>query len=152
MSQHESNPRQQQRLPQRLPPRQVFTPANRFDFDVNKIPPDMVYEWKRVTIGGKEDPENMILCEQNGWTPVPNERHPELVGARAPAGEAIVRGGQMLMQLPKQYKEEAVADEKFTAHHTVEEQIQRLGIQARQNGAKGIKRERRVAVEGEVVE
>jgi hypothetical protein len=142
--QHESNPRQQ--------PRQVFTPANRFDYDRSKIPPDMEYQWKRVTIAGKEDPENMILCEQNGWTPVPNERHPELVGARAPAGEAIVRGGQMLMQLPKQYVDEAVADEKFTAHHTVEEQIQRLGIQARQNGAKGIKRERRVAVEGEVVE
>lgn len=148
---HESNPRQPQRQTQRLPPRQVFTPANRFDFDERKIPADMVYEWKRVTLGGKEDPENMILCEQNGWEPVPSERHPELVGARAIAGSSIVRGGQMLMQLPKQYKQEAIADEKFVAHHTVEEQIQRLGLQAKQNGARGIKRTMD-RIDGEVVE
>lgn len=151
MSQHESNPRGAQRQTQRLPPRRTFSPANRFEFDESKIPADMAYEWKRVTIGGKEDPENMILCEQNGWEPVPAERHPELMGARAPAGSSIVRGGQMLMQLPKQYKQEAIADEKFVARHTVEEQIQRLGLEARQNGARGIKRTMD-RIEGELVE
>lgn len=138
--QHESNPRGAQRQMQRLPPRRTFTPANRFEFDESKIPAGMGYAWKRVTLAGKEDPENMILCEQNGWVPVPSERHPELVGARAIAGSSIIRGGQMLMELPKQYMDEAIADEKFVARHTVEEQIQRLGLQARQNGAKGIKR------------
>lgn len=131
-------PRIAQRQPQR---RRIFTPGNRFDFDHSKIPSGMVYQWNRVTLAGQEDPENMILCEQNGWTPVPAERHPELSGLSASKGSAIVRGGLMLCQQPVEYAQEAQELDRFAARNVIESQIQRLGLQARKNGGRGIKRE-----------
>lgn len=137
-----------QRAPQR---RQIFTGANRFEFDQTKRPPNMAYEWKRVTLAGQEDPENMILAEQNGWTPVPAERHPELAGVRAPKGSEIRRGGLILMEQPIEYKDEAKEMDNFAARHAVESQISRLGLQARQTGARGIRRTME-SVSGEEVE
>ena len=39
--------------------------------------------------------------------PVPANRHPELAGRNAKETEAIVRGGQMLMEQPKEYEKES---------------------------------------------
>lgn len=127
------------RAPQRAPQRRViYTGTNRFDFDKSKIPPHMAYGWKRVTIAGQEDAENMVMAEMNGWVPVPGNRHPELTGMHAKEGEKILRGGLMLMEQPKEYAEESREMEKFEARNSLESQIQRLGLQARQNGhAKG---------------
>lgn len=145
--------RDQQRLPARLPPRRVFNPTNRFDYDESKRPADVVYEWKLVTVGGMETPEEQILAEQNGWKPVPASRHPEMTGARAQKDGAIIRGGQILMELPKQWYDEAREMDQFTARHTVEEQIQRLGIEGRKNGGPrgGVKRGPMMPVSGEEI-
>lgn len=129
-------PRADQRMPQR---RRIFTPGNRFEYDESKTPPGMTYQWVRATLAGQEDPENLILAEQNGWTPVPAGRHPELAGLRAaetnPNGE-IRRGGQILMEQPKEYYQEAQEMDQFSARHAVESQIARLGLQARREGVK----------------
>lgn len=129
-----------ERMQQRLPQRRLYTPGNRFEFDESKIPPGMTYQWHRVSLAGLEDQENRILSEMNGWVPVPAERHPELAGMRAAKGSEIKRGGLVLMEIPTQYAKESEDLEKFAARNTVETQIKRLGLQARQNGAKGISR------------
>lgn len=91
------------------------------------------------------------MAEMNGWTPVPANRHPELAGRNAKETEAIVRGGQMLMEQPKEYEKESREMENFEAKNSLEEQIQRLGLQARRNGARGIGRSLE-AISGEIVE
>lgn len=129
-----------QRVRQRAPQRRViYTGENRFDFDKSKIPPGMTYAWKRVSIAGQEDKENQILTEMNGWTPVPGNRHPELAGKTADE-RPIIRGGQMLVEQPKEWEEESRALMNFKAQNTLEEQIQRLGASAKREGGRGVKR------------
>ncbi len=139
------------RPPQRAPQRRViYNGTNRFDFDKTRIPPELAYGWKRIALAGQEDSENMVMAEMNGWEPVPANRHPELAGLRATASDVIVRGGQMLMQQPKEYEKESRDLDNFEARNTLEEQIQRLGLQARRNGARGIKRTMD-QIDGEIV-
>lgn len=139
------------RAPQRAPQRRViYNGTNRFDFDKTKIPPTMAYKWLRISLAGQEDPENKVMAEMNGWTPVPAQRHPELSGLSAKEGQAIIRGGLMLVEQPKEYEQESRDLDKFEAHNTLEEQIQRLGLQARRNGGRGIKRSMDM-IEGEIV-
>lgn len=140
------------RAPQRTAQRRtIYNSTNRFDFDKSKIPPDMSYVWRRVSIAGQEDKENAIMADMNGWSPVPANRHPELAGRNAAATEAIVRGGLMLMEQPKEYAQESRELETFEAKNSLEEQIQRLGLQARRNGARGIGRSME-QISGEIVE
>lgn len=137
-----------QRPPQR---RVIFNSTNKFDFDKSKIPSHMSYVWRRVSLAGQEDKENLVMAEMNGWTPVPANRHPELAGRNAKETEAIVRGGQMLMEQPKEYEKESRDMETFEAKNSLEEQIQRLGLQARRNGARGVSRSIDT-IAGEIVE
>ena len=56
----------------------------------------------------------------------------------------------MLVELPKEYAEESQELEKFQAADVLHTQIQRLGAQARKNGARGISKTREVI--NEIVE
>lgn len=128
--------RSEQRVHQRITLR---TGSNRFEFDRDLIPHGMTYEWKRASVFGQEDQENLINCEQNGWLPVPAERHPELSGRRAVAGTEIKRGGLMLMERPDEITEEAREMDTFAARHQVAAQVQRLGLEGKRAAGKGIK-------------
>jgi hypothetical protein len=135
-----STPRAIQRSEQRVQQRFTLrTGSNRFEFDQDLIPPGMTYEWKRKTMFGAEDTENMINLEHNGWTPVPAERHLELSGRRAVAGAEIVRGGLVLMERPAEITEEVRDMDTFAARHQVASQMQRLGLEGKRAAGKGIK-------------
>lgn len=134
--------RTEQRPPQRD---RIYNAGNVFDYDERKRPAGYVYEWKRCKLAGMEDEDNLIIAEQNGWTPVPASRHPELAGMRAARerpDSAITKKGLMLMEQPIAYYEESKSLDKFAAQHAIESQIQRLGQQSRREGAGGIKRSR----------
>lgn len=128
--------RSEQRVPQRLVLR---TGSNRFEFDRSMIPSGQTYEWKRKSVFGQEDHENLVNLEQNGWTPVPADRHPELSGRRAIAGAEICRGGLILMERPNEITEEARELDNFAAKHQVAAQVQRLGLEGKRVAGKGIK-------------
>jgi len=158
-------PHNQIRADQRPPQREkIFDALNIFDYDKSKVPGGVTYEWKRVRLAGMEDPDNLILAEQNGWEPVPSSRHPELAGkalAKERPDAPIIKRGLMLMELPIAWHEQSTEMDQFKAQNTLEEQIQRLGLQARQNGGRGVKRTRgdvdlpitrRRSGEGELVE
>lgn len=135
-----SSPRAAQRSEQRVPQRLTLrTGSNRYDFDRSVIPSGMTYEWKRKTLFGQDDTENMINLEHNGWTPVPAERHPELSGRRAATGSEIVRGGLILMERPDEITEEARELDTFAARHQVAAQVQRLGLEGKRAAGKGFK-------------
>lgn len=127
------------RLPQReisrLPPRQKrYSAANLFDYDESKKPDDMEYQWVALTVLGQET-RNQTVALMNGWTPVPAQRHPELAGPRT-QNDHIVVGGQMLMQIPKQYYDEDQDLNNFEARNVVEQNVARLGLAAKRDGVR----------------
>jgi hypothetical protein len=141
------------RAPQRSPQRRrIFTSGNRFEFDETQIPSGMAYQWVRATLAGQEDPENLILAEQNGWQTVPAGRHPELAGSRVSPESEIRRGGLVLMEQPKEYQQESKEMDDFAARHAVESQISRLGLQARREGVKQPFRRSKETIGGEEIE
>jgi hypothetical protein len=79
-----------------------------FDVPQNLIPDGWEYQWCAVTVTGNSEilmDQNLMMAE-NGWRPVPADRHQ---GRFMPVGHtgSIIRGGQMLMERPKQLCEEA---------------------------------------------
>lgn len=142
---------QPQRLPQRLPPRgKRYNAANIFDYDESHRPPDTEYQWVALTVAGQET-RNLTVAQMNGWTPVPADRHPELAGPRSKDGHIVV-GGQMLMEIPKQYYDEDKADESFAARNAVASQIARLGLESKRQGVKRPFAKSDEVIEQEVVE
>jgi len=151
----------QQRQEQRLPQRQKkFNALSRFDLDESKKPPGYTYEWKVLKVAGMEWTEAIVQAELNGWEPVPSGRHPELVGQRRAKEEAsapIIRGDQMLMQIPTEWYQQMLALDRHAAMDPLESQIARLGLEARHLGGRrgGVRRERSpvtVAANDDVVE
>jgi hypothetical protein len=136
MSQTRGAQRSEQRIPQRLI---IRTGSNRFEFDRSLVPTGMHYEWKRATLYGQEDTENLVNLEQNGWACVPPDRHPELSGRRATVNGEIRRGGLVLMERPMEITEEARDLDTFAARNQVATQIQRLGLEGKRAAGKGIK-------------
>lgn len=102
-------------------------PARRFEMDQGSIPDGMDYNWKRITCKGETDTEHQIECAENGWTPVPAERHPEKAGRNAPTGSMIVRGGLVLMERPSQLTKEATVEDERNATDQIRTQFKRLG-------------------------
>ena len=130
-------PRPTQRPPQR---RMVYTAENRFKYDESRVPPGMTYQWKRISLAGQEDTENLVMMEMNGWEPVPGSRHPELMGQKATADTRIIRGGQMLVQQPTEWAQEARAMDEFEARHTLEQSIAKYHGAAKRSGGRGVSR------------
>lgn len=52
---------------------------NAFWFDERKKPKNVVYAWPTTEVCGVKNDKGMRQCIMQGWTPVPPERHPELV-------------------------------------------------------------------------
>lgn len=118
--------RTEQRQPMRR--RKKLTSADKFYVDQARIPAGMTYEWRRHTIVGQEDREHMIDTYENGFTPVPAERHPELAGMGAKPGQQIERGGLVLMERPAELRDEALAEYGHDAKAQTNMQMRRLKL------------------------
>ena len=135
--------RSDQRTPQRIRPNIVIaTAATRFNVDLSRKPDGMSYAWRALKVMGKEQIEHQIMLEQNGWTPVPPERHPELTGSRFVKSEdnRIIRGDQCLMERPEEITKYAQDLDTFAAKTAVTDQLTRLKLMGHREGGKGIKR------------
>ena len=90
-------------------------------------PPDgWDYQWKMRTVMGKEYPERIREQHEQGWTPVPLSRHPEMMPPGT-AGDIIEREGQWLMERPMVFTEEARARENRDARSNVRSKEEQLG-------------------------
>lgn len=141
--------RSEQRSLQRPPPTiHIRTALNRYDLDLLTKPEGMSYEWKRMAMFQAEDTEHQIMTEMNGWTAVPAERHPELLGRRAVAGGHIVLGGLMLCERPQEITDYSRDMDQFQAAHVMASQMQRIHSQAKSVSRKldGVKRGRPEAI------
>jgi hypothetical protein len=92
--------------------------TDKFYIDPRVIPDGWSYEWRTLTVLGKEDPSYAVNLARKGWEPVPRSRHPEMMPEGYP-GNTIVRDGQMLMERPKEITDEAKAKEYRAARDQV---------------------------------
>jgi len=102
--------------------------VDQFYIDPKIAPRGFNYEWKRESYAAKPDSPHMIGLRENHWTPVPSERHPELVekGATGP----IRRDGMILMERPSYLTQEALEEAYIEAKEQLtgqEQQIRRGG-------------------------
>ena len=78
----------------------MFTGSeDRFAFDRSIVPQGWTYEWKTKTIKNWEWQDHQVMLYQNGWEPVPAERHDGVFMPRGHKG-TIERGGMILMERP----------------------------------------------------
>lgn len=106
--------------------RKATVDEDMFYVPLDQIPEGLVYEWKRWTNVGQEDPYYIAKQREQGWEPVPPTRHPTWV----PPGykEAfIIKGGQILMDRPKELHDDAQRELRQLSKRMVIEAEQRLG-------------------------
>jgi len=93
-----------------------------FYIDPAIIPSGICYQWKTETVMGMQARETLASNLKNGWSPVPAERHPELVPPPLPGyppDTLVRRGGMILCEMPKDYVMEDYANnERRTAEIT----------------------------------
>lgn len=104
------------------------TGEQRYHVDTASIPKGMDYQWKRLSYLGKEDRENQIDTYENGFTPVPAQRHPELAGLDGAADGHIVREGLILVERPLELTHEARDEDQAAARALRKQQFRRLGL------------------------
>lgn len=73
--------------------------VDQFNIDHIDRDPDWTYEWKNVSVLGKENRAYESRLARMGWEPVPADRHPEMMPKDYTG--PIVRDGMMLMERPK---------------------------------------------------
>lgn len=106
--------------------------TGRYYIDPATIPDGMDYQFKAVTVMGEEMREHQIRLARDGaWDPVPASRHPELMGKYLETdnpNQAIIIGGQILMERPMIYTQQAEAEARNKARNAVTGQFQSLGL------------------------
>jgi hypothetical protein len=100
--------------------------GNEFDFPLHLIPDGWEYQWKRYSTAGLENAQYLAGLDQRGWKPVPASRHPDQMPL-GNTGEAIIRKGMILMELPKVFSDEFRAGEKREADRILADKKESLG-------------------------
>jgi hypothetical protein len=77
---------------------------DKFNIPPGKIPDGWTYEWKMRTVLEKEYPAYQVSLANTGWTPVPMDRHPELM-PKGYKGKTVEMDGLILMERPKSITE-----------------------------------------------
>lgn len=101
---------------------------DQFYVDPAIIPYGWTYEWKRKSIYNMPDTSHQIGLMENGWTPVPADRHPGTFMPPGYVGE-VTRGENMLMERPTQLCDEARIEDRANANYMLDAQRQQLGLQ-----------------------
>jgi len=78
--------------------------ADHLYIDPRMVPNGMTYEWKRESVYGEPDPDNMLDAQENHWKPVDGARHPNLAGGKK---GPIKKKGLILCERPKYLTDEA---------------------------------------------
>lgn len=99
--------------------------TDEFYVDPRVIPAGWSYEWKRISVLGKEDPSYVTQIARNGWEPVPRSRHPEMM-PKDWTGETIDRKGCMLMERPEVITQAVRDIERKKAREQVQQKEEQL--------------------------
>lgn len=111
------------------------TGVDPFAIDNKIVPAGWTYQWNTVTVVGNADIclDQSLGMYENGWRPVPAERHPGLFMQHGKTGQ-IVRGGQRLEERPRELTAEARRDEIREAKAQLTDNNDRLKLSGVRNG------------------
>ena len=90
-------------------------------------------EWKRVATYGQEDHSYIAQTARGGWTPVPNERWPDVFLPGSFKGPIVI-DGQMLMERPLKLQEEAAREDRIAAINQANGSRKSIGMQELASG------------------
>lgn len=100
--------------------------VDKFYIDPRVIPEGWSYEWKALSVLGKENPSYQVALAHRGWESVPRSRHPEMMPDNY-RGETIEREGMILMERPKEITDEVKAIDLRNARQQVRSKEEQLG-------------------------
>lgn len=103
---------------------------DKFAFDRSIIPAGWTYEWKTRTVKNWEWVDHQVELAQNGWEPVPAERHPGQFMPRDYKGP-IERGGMILMERDDRLTHRARMLDKKMANEQVQVSRNMAGLHNR---------------------
>lgn len=101
--------------------------ADPFAFDRAIIPDGWDYQWVAYAVYGQDQTAAMVGYQENGWTPVPADRHPGMFMPPGYKGN-ITRDGQMLMERPMMLTMEARDEERRKALSQSSDARRQFGI------------------------
>jgi hypothetical protein len=101
--------------------------VDRFHVPAEAIPEGWTYQWCRKSIFGQPDIAHQVGLQENGWTPVPSDRHKGLFMPTGHVGD-IERDGLVLMERPSELTAEARAEDKAAADALTRMQQEQLGM------------------------
>lgn len=101
--------------------------VDKFYIDARVIPDGWSYEWKTLSVLGKENPSYQVSLAHRGWEAVPRSRHPEMMPDNF-RGETIEREGMILMERPKEITDEVKANDTRNARQQVRGKEEQLGM------------------------
>lgn len=106
--------------------RKMTANQSKFHIDASKIPAGHSYEWKAVFILNEPNPSYEIELHNQGWTPVPRTRHPDMMPPGW-KGNTIERGGQRLYERPMRLTNEARLEDTARARGAVRARLEQIG-------------------------
>lgn len=92
---------------------------DKFHFDRSIIPAGWDYQWKTKTIKGWEWIDHQVELAQNGWEPVPPQRHDGMFMPKGYKGATIERLGMILMERDMRLTLQARKADAVQAHEQV---------------------------------
>lgn len=122
-------------------------PQNEWDFAPHEIPEGVTYQWIRHSTHGDASESELFSMQENGWRPVPWERHKTRFGKSELDGRGcIMRRGQLLVERRKELTEEAMLEQKRAADAAIKGQFAQFGVSLPENvAAMGLKAQKGVA-------
>jgi hypothetical protein len=121
-----------------------------YEIPVNEIPVGWTYQWNRVSVLNQELINDQVQMHENGWRPVPAERHPGRWFKPGTTG-AIVLNGLRLEERPAALTHEAVEEGKMVARKQMRDQTDALKLtQKLPEGFSDAKQYRGVGAHGSV--
>jgi hypothetical protein len=99
--------------------------GSEFHVDASSIPHGWHYEWRRDTVLNQRDPSYLVSLAKAGWRAVPRHRHPEMMPSDWP-GDTIVRGGTILMEIPKVVAEQRKSEALREARSELENKLAQI--------------------------
>lgn len=144
-----TQPRQQQRAPERLqtarpsdrtnerrlqrPANQNLTDDGRFSIDKSLVPDGYVMEFKRHSVMGMEDKRNQVLLRKYHWEPVTHKMQPQILGHLCTDDEKHIEvDGLYLYMRPKYLNDDANAETKADTDYQLSQQMQSLRMSSKQ--------------------
>ena len=101
-----------------------------FHIPPHLIPPGWDYQWNPYTVMGETQVSSQIAMAENGWRPVPADRHPGFFMPEGYKGN-IIRDGLVLEERPMELSMEARHEDKVKADALVRDNRAQFGLGSR---------------------